>query len=59
MSDKIQRFRLSLALVAAAISVAAVAANLIHSGKMLWGAATVCVLALGVWVRERNVNGPS
>ena len=56
MSERIQKLRGgALALVAAGIAAAAVVANLVHSGKMLWGGMVILVLALAVWLgRGRN-----
>ena len=59
MSEKIQALRRgALALTAAGIAAAAVLANLMHSGKVLWGGVVILVLALAVWLGRRgNVNG--
>ncbi len=58
MSEKIQRFRGGiLALVAGAIAAAAVIANFIRTGKVLWGGVVIFVLAILAWqARGRGVD---
>jgi uncharacterized membrane protein YccC len=53
MSEQIQRIRgTALALVAGGLALAAVVANLVHTGKVLWGGLVVLVLA--AWILARN-----
>jgi uncharacterized membrane protein YdbT with pleckstrin-like domain len=59
MSERTQRLRgRILAVIAAGIAVVAIVANLVHSGKMLWGGLVIVLLALVVWQGlGRKVDG--
>ena len=59
MSERTQRLRgRVLVLIAAGIAVGAIVANLVHSGKMLWGGLVILLLALVVWQGlGRKVDG--
>ena len=52
MSERIQTLRMNaVAVVAAAVALAAVIANLLRSGKVLWGGVVVAVIALSILIR--------
>lgn len=49
MSERIQRWRGIMYLIAGGLAVVAVVANLAHSGKIAWAGAIILVIAFAAW----------
>lgn len=54
MSERIQRWRGVMYLIAAGLAVIAVVANLVHSGKILWAGAVIVLIAVVAWRSARS-----
>jgi hypothetical protein len=56
VTEKIQRWRGILALIAGVLAFATTLANFVHSGKVYWAGPVIMVLALVVWRSSRKAG---